>query len=316
MKVYLIYSDSYKKIDEEIKKIISNSLNIIKYDLRVDSLSDAINEANYYSLVNEEKFIIVKSNTLFKNNNKDSDDESKSSSDDVKILEKYLENPSTINTIIFTSYEAPDKRRKIYKAIEKEGKVIGLPALNKKELVYECMNLLKAKGYNADYETANYIVENSYVNYDIMTNELNKIYTLVKNSYLNIELIKDVVSCAITSGVYGYINAIINHNLEGTIKPIKSFEILKIDPTVVLISLFKEIEIIYLMKLGTSDKEIMDYFSKEPWQMNSYHNNINKYSLEELKKIITTLCSYDYQIKSGLLDKSVALDIISLELCE
>ncbi|MBE6156028.1 MAG: DNA polymerase III subunit delta [Firmicutes bacterium] len=315
MNTYLIASESYKLIDYEVEKIIQDSLNVIKYDLRTDTIIDVINEANYFSLTNEKKYIIVKSDSLFKSGKKDSDDE-ENVSKDVKILEKYLNNPSELSTIIFISYEQPDKRKKIFKQIHETGQVIIIPPLNKKDLTYKCMDLLKNKGYIANYDTANYIVENSYVNYDIMTNELEKVFTLLKPGSLSVKDLKEIVSTSLTSNVYTYINAIINRDLELAYKASANFEILKIDPTMVLVMLAKDFEILYMIKNGVDKRALQNHLRKEDWQMNAYMNNQDLYTLNELKKIIIRLNDYDYKVKSGLLDKSVMLDLISLEFCE
>ena len=312
MYIYLIASDSYKQINDQVIKIIGDSSNVIKYDLRSNSLSDVINEANYFSLTNEMKYIIIKSNDLFKVNNK----EEKSDNKDIKLLENYFNMPNNLCTLIFTSLEMPDKRKKIYKEIDSKGKVILIPSLNKKELTYKCMELLNNKGYKIDYETANFIVENSYVNYDIMTNELEKIYTLLQPQKLNIKDLEDIISLSITNNTYNFISAIINRNLKEASDLSQSFEKLKIDPSVVIIMLAKEMQILYMLKDGVTGNEIQNYLHKEDWQMKAYYNNVNLFTINELKKIIIKLNDYDYKLKSGLLDKSIILDLISLDFCE
>jgi len=316
MNVYLIACDSYKIIDAEVNKILQDSLNVVKYDLRTDTLIDVINEANYFSLTNEKKYIVVKSNTLFKATKKQTDTEEEDTNKDIKLLEKYLENPSALSTVIFVSYEVPDKRRKIFKQIQASGGAIVIAPLNKKDMTYKCMELLKNKGYSASYEVANYIVENSYVNYDIMTNELEKIFVLLKPQSLTIDKIKNIVSLSMTNNVYAYINAIINRDLEMAFKTSKNFELLKIDPTMILIMLAKDFEVLYMIKTGVNLKELQAHLKKEDWQMNAYLANKDLYTLNELKKIIIRLNDYDYKVKSGLLDKSVMLDLMSLEFCE
>ncbi|MBE6148702.1 MAG: DNA polymerase III subunit delta [Firmicutes bacterium] len=316
MNIYLVTSDSYKLIDAEVEKILQGSLNVVKYDLRVDSLIDVINEANYYSLTNEKKYIVVKSNNLFKATKKEESNEEDGFNKDIKLLEKYLANPSELSTIIFISYETPDKRRKVFKQIAEKGNAIILAPFNKKDLTYKCMEILKQKGYTANYDVANFIVENSYVNYDIMTNELEKIYVLLKPGLLTIEILKGIISTSLTSNVYSYINAIINRDLDLAFKSSKNFELLKIDPTMVLIMLAKEFQILYMIKNDVNLRELQNHLRKEDWQMNSYIANKDLYTLNELKKIIIKLNDYDFRVKSGLLDKSVMLDLLSLEFCE
>lgn len=313
MEIYLIASDSYKLVKEQIDKIIGDSLNVIKYDLQTSTLEEAINEANYFSLLDEQKFVIIHSDKLFKASKKD--DNKEDTSLDIKPLESYLKNPNDKCSLIFTSYEMPDKRKKSYKLFLEKGHVIVMDPLNKKDLTYKCMDLLKSRGYEIDYESANYIVENSYVNYDIMTNELEKIYTLLPKKRLIIDDLRDVISISITNTSYDFINAIINRDLKKAIVSSQNFERLKIEPAMIIIMLAKEFQIMNLLKGEMSKKEIQNMFHKEDWQMKNYLMNADKYTKKEIKKVIVKLADYDYQLKSGLLDKSVILELLSLDFC-
>ncbi|MGN1379139.1 MAG: DNA polymerase III subunit delta [Bacilli bacterium] len=308
MKVYLIYSDSYKRINDKVNEIVNSSLNVIKYNLNNSTLKDVIEEANYFSLTGEEKYIIVKSNDYFS-----SKKSSEEKNDD--LLLNYIDNPNKNTTIIFTSNVMFDKRKKIYKKINSFNNVIELIPYNKKELVYKCMEILKNYGYIINYETGNYIVENSYVNYDIMLSEIDKINLYFKKGNLSLEEIKKVVSNAISGTTYKYAKAIINQDLSLAFKMQKELEIFKIDPSLCILTLYKEMQIMLLIKQNNDIKNIQYLFGKENWQMDDYKINAQKYTIKEIKKIITKLCDYDYKYKSGLIDKSIILDLISLDLC-
>ena len=105
-------------------------------------------------------------------------------------------------------------------------------------------------------------------------------------------------------------------DLSAAIKSSKDFETLKIDPSMVLVVLAKEFEVLYMIKSGVDIKKIQYHLRKEDWQMKSYIENERLYNMKELKKIIIKLNDYDYKVKSGLLDRSVLLDLITLDLCE
>ena len=308
MKVYLIYSDSYKRINDKVNEIVNNSLNVIKYNLNNSSLKDVIEEANYFSLTGEEKYIIVKSNDYFS-----SKKSSEEKNDD--ILLKYIDNPNEHTTIIFTSNVMFDKRKKIYKKINSFNNVIELLPYNKKELVYKCMEILKNNGFTINYETGNYVVENSYVNYDIMLSEIDKINLYFKKGKLSLEEIKKVVSETMSGTPYKYAKAIINQDLSLAFKMQKELEIFKIDPSLCILTLYKEMQIMLFIKLTNDIKNIQYLFGKENWQMDDYKINAEKFTINEIKKIIIKLSDYDYKYKSGLIDKSVILDLISLDLC-
>lgn len=109
--MYLIYGESFRLIEEEIQKIIKNETNSVTIDLMDSNIEDVLTEATYVSMFEESKFIIVKNALLFTSN--------KEKEEDVQKLLNYMENPVPSTTIIFTTYEKIDNRKKVTKAFEK-----------------------------------------------------------------------------------------------------------------------------------------------------------------------------------------------------
>ncbi len=311
MNVYLIACESFVLMKNEINKIVPSNSNVIKYDLRQNTLDDVLAEASYFSLTNEMKYIIVKGASFFKAGKNDSEEGNK----DAQKLENYMKNYNPNTTIIFACYDMPDKRKKIFKLINNENNYVEIPTLNKKELTYKCMDILKSEGYSTSYDVASYIVDNSYVNYDILMGELNKIFVLLPKTELTMQNIKNIISLSVSNKTFTFINAIIARDLEVACSSIASFERLKTDPIVVVISLAKEMQIYLNLKQGISAKDIQKNYAKEDWMMKNYLAHLDDFTEKELKKIITILNSYDLGLKSGTIDKSVALDLLALELC-
>lgn len=316
---YLVISESYKLLKEEVNSIINDSLNVVKFDLRECSLNEVITEANYFSLTGEMKYIICGIGDLLKSKKKDDEEVEEvpeESNHDLDILESYLAKPNELCTLILTTSEKVDKRKKTYKSITKSGKVIEIPTLNKKELISKAQSILKEHKYFASYEVANYIVENSYVNYDIMTNELDKIFLVVPPKSLTLEDLNGIVNESLNDNIFKYIYAIYNNDLKEASRVSKDFERLKIEPAMLLIVLFKDIEIIYLIKNGMDIGKLKTYLRKEDWQMDAYIKYANNFTLKELKKIIIKLNDYDYKYKTGQIDKSLLIDLLTIDLCD
>ncbi len=116
--MYLIYGESYRLIEEEIQKIIKNETNLVTLDLQESCLDDILTEATYVSMFEESKIIIVK-NALFFTSNKDKEE-------DMQKLLNYMENPIATTTLIFTTYEKIDNRKKVTKMFEKKYKIINV----------------------------------------------------------------------------------------------------------------------------------------------------------------------------------------------
>ena len=103
MNVYLIISESYVYIKNNIQKLIDNHENVIKYDLANTPLEDILFDACSVSLFDNIKEIVI-----------DNSDEIFSKSYINEELTKYLENPSQLSKIIFVCKKI-DKNNIYYK---------------------------------------------------------------------------------------------------------------------------------------------------------------------------------------------------------
>ena len=143
--MYLIYGESYRLIEEEIQKIIKNETNLVTLDLQESCLDDILTEATYVSMFEESKIIIVK-NALFFTSNKDKEE-------DMQKLLNYMENPIATTTLIFTTYEKIDNRKKVTKMFEKKYKIITVGNLSKIDLTNKVRDYLFKNKYKRENET-------------------------------------------------------------------------------------------------------------------------------------------------------------------
>ena len=62
--IYLITSNSYHLIEDEVHKIVGGNP-VSTFDLNVVSISDVLEEASYVSLFDEERYIVVRNASIF-----------------------------------------------------------------------------------------------------------------------------------------------------------------------------------------------------------------------------------------------------------
>ena len=167
MNTYLISSTSYRLLQDEIIKIIKNSSNIIKFDYEEDSFENILEEASYFSLLDEKKYIIVYNANLFSS---DKLNEEKS-----EILLKYFKEPNVNSVLIFTLYRPIDSRKAVTKYIEKNGTIIVKDTPNEREMANIISSLLKKESFKISYGGINYLINNCRNDYDIILSEIEKI---------------------------------------------------------------------------------------------------------------------------------------------
>ena len=307
---YLISAESYRIIDKEIKKIVRES-NYQLLNASKCSIKEIVEEASYYSLDDNKKWLVVSNADFF--------DKGKISDSDNELLSKYLENPNESTNIIFTTLNGSDSRKKIVKSIKNKGKIINIPKMDKRGINSTLTSYLKNFDYTIDYKTINYIMDNSYGNLDIMFNELDKI--MIYYSFPCLIKYNDVVNIVgeeKTNNNFAFVNAVIEKNLKAALKILKSLKIYKVEPTVLVALLAREYRLMYYVKnlynkLGMSG--VINYLSLADWQINKLYNASSKYANKELLSNLVKLCDIDLNIKKGNYDKDISLYGFLLDAC-
>lgn len=307
---YLISAESYRLIDEKIKKIIKDN-NYITFNMSKCSVNDLLDEASYYGLDASEKWIVASNATFF--------GADKLSDEDNNKLFNYLNNPNDRTHIIFTTLNGIDSKKKIVKCIKDKGNLVDIKKLDKRGLNEVLTNYLKNFNYSIDYKTINYIMDNSFKNLDIMFNELDKV--MIYYGFPCIIKYNDVVKIVgeeKTNNNFLFVDAVISKNLNNALKILNNLKIYKVDPTSLVILLAREYRLMYYVKIlykkvGISG--IIDYLHMQEWQVSKLYNNSIKYTDKELLDNLVSLSNIDVGIKKGILDKDTSLVSFLMEAC-
>lgn len=311
MNIHLIVANSYRIIDREIKKIVKES-NFFRINFNKSTISDILDEASYFSFDSTSKIIVVSNADFFGTGKLDEKDSER--------LVKYLENPNPNTIIIFTTMEGIDSRKKITKIIKERYHLINIPAWDKKALRNEALNYLQEKDFNIDYNTLTYILDNTYNNVDILYNELDKLM-MYYNSPCNITLkdVENIIGREVDSNNFHFVSAVIEKDLENSIRIMNNLKIYKVESVTLINLLAREYRLMYYVKKMREDKNNMDDICKnlamQEWQVNKLYNNSLNYTDNELLKNLSELAKIDLKIKSGILDKDIALYPFLLEAC-
>lgn len=311
MNVYLISIESYHLIDLEVKKIIKDN-QVIKYNLNKSNIKEVIEEANYFSLTGEQKYIVVYNADFFGSDKIDEKDS--------EIILNYLKNPNLTTTIIFTTQKQIDSRKKIVKEIKDNYKLIYNAKMDKRALTETILKYVHENEFEIDYNSINYIINNSYNNLDIMFNELDKIF-IYYNFPCTIKLkdITKILGEELDNNNFHFVNAVIEKDLKKSIKIYNSLRIYKVEPTSLIILLAREYRLMYyvskMYQNQISLREISNNLNLADWQIDKLYNNAIHYKEKELLKNLVDLCNLDKNIKKGIWDKNTAIYNFLLEAC-
>lgn len=299
---YLIATDSKTLLDLYFKDKINGKEQVIRMQYPLSSITDILEEANYYSLFEEKKIIIVKNATFFGTE--------KGTEKDIEKLIAYLNAPNLSTSIYFTLYEMADKRKMITKRFIDEKHYVELISPRNYELINEVNRILRK--YHPEDRVAKYIVDACLGNYDLVYNELLKLdLYFKKDDIITMNDIVHIIPSNATDNLFKFVDAVINKKRQEVLHLYEDFQTLKIDPLQLFNLFIREYHLLVYYKLlekkNTSYKEIMGELKLQEWQLNKLQKEATMFHFDDLKDYLILLENIDYKIKSGLYDKNMAL---------
>lgn len=313
MNIYLFETSSRVLLEEQIAKILKDSNNKVIYNAETTNIEDILEEASYVSMFDEMKYVIVKNSSFFGTGKLKEKEE--------QLLLNYLENPYPLCTLIFTTYEAVDNRKKITKLLKEKFCYQKIETPKGLELYNKVASLLIEKKYLAEKDTINYLINACLNNYDLICNEIDKIDLYYqKPTKINLENIKHIISRTMTDNNFKFIDIVINKDLKKAFPYLEELITLKVEPLTLINLLAREYRnMLLLKKLNDehySKKDILSLLQLQEWQYDKTSKNAANYHIDDLKDYLVNLEKLDYQIKSGQIDKVIGLKMFLLDLYE
>lgn len=305
--VYLLFGTKDYSINNEIKKICKNidEMNISRYDLNNDLTSLVIEDAKTISLFGDKKIVIADNANMF----------TASTSKDSELIEDYLKNINEYTDLIFIVHsDKIDARKKITKAIKEKGKIIEFnDDLDAVSLIRRLF-----KDYNIEYSDIKLLIDRVGNNPLIITNEVNKI-KIYKGNDKNItsEDILNLTNKIIEIDVFKLIDYIVRKDKENALELYN--EMLKVneEPIKIIVILANQFRIMYqskeLLKKGYSEKDIASILKIHPYRVKLAIQNSRNYTSEMLLKYLNDLADIDIGIKTGTINKDLALELFILK---
>ena len=304
--IYLISANSYHLIDDELIKIFGDLSDVEIYDYNKTSIEDIITNVNYVSLFNDEKKIVIKNASLFtaKNNI------------DTSLLEEYFNSPNPNSILVFTTYDKVDERKKITKIIKDKYQYINIKPFTFKELIDQIINIFKKKKYNISYDNARYIVNNCLNNYDLIINELDKIFLYYKEPQeILYEDLNNIISKTIDDNNFRFVDLVIDKNIN-SLKVLNDLKMQKVEPLILLSLIAREYRLMLIAKdmyqNNINKLKIAKELKLQDWQIDKIITRSYNYSYKELEDALISLNDLDFNIKRGNVDKYLGLELFIL----
>lgn len=309
--IYILYGLEKILIDREINKIINqsklNSDSITKYDLEETDLNLILDDAETYSLFDDNKIIIVDNAYIFTGK--------KGFEQNIDRLERYLNDPNPNTILVFNIIaDKLDERKKIVKLTKKIGTI-------KQLIVKDVSTFVKTlfEPYEISSQNIELLIKRVGNNSDILNNEISKIKIYKDDDKkITTDDILALTNQIIDTDIFKFIDNIIINNKSLVFETYN--ELIKIgeEPIKIIVMLANQFRLMYqvkgLTRKGYSEKDIAKILDIHPYRVKLALGKSKNFSDDKLLSILNQLANLDEQIKKGEIDKYLGLELFILNI--
>ena len=305
---YLFYGEDKailnKEIDNLKKSLTINEEDIIHYD--IESIYDIIEEAATISMFSPNKFIIIDSASYLSD---------KKENKDINLLEDYFEHYNPNSYLVFISNkDSIDTKKKLVKLISSKG------ITKKTEATEEYLNkyikdYLSLNNYTMSSLDITYFITRVGNNINNITNELDKLMLYKeKDKTITREDITKLTIENIDNPIYDLVGFILKNENKKAIELYNNFIQNGMDAASLIPVIAAQIRLLYQVKRLYNQRKSNDEIAKILEFKNVYRvkyllSDSYYYSEEDLLNYLSHLADLDKNIKLGLVDPKVSLEL-------
>lgn len=303
---YLIYGTDKSRIHKKIEEIKEKLKieEIIKYSLDKDNLEDIILDASLVNMFSSTKLILVDDANIFTTSKKEID---------TKVLEDYLNNYNSDTYIIFEcNQEKVDTRKKIYKKIKELGEIIEIVKPDKKSIKEYILNLAKKNNYVI--EDIDYLTNKIGTDVNNVDNELTKLFIFkTEDKKITNKDIDKLIIPSLEDEIFALSDAVIKNETKRSLDLLEEFINKNYDEMQIIILLANSFRFMYQVKYLSNKNMSSDMIAKElsanPYRVKINLKNCYYYSESDLLLYLKKLADLDKNIKLGLINKNLGLQM-------
>lgn len=303
--VYLITGSNDSVISNTVSDILKqvncDDNNKIIYNLKENTISDVIEEANTVSLFRSNKIILVYSSSIDK-------------LDDEELI-MYLNNYNKDVYLIFI-VEKSDARKKIVKLINEKGISIDSDNVDKSYNKNYVVSYLKDNGYKMNSNVIECFLSRVSDNINDIRNELDKLFIYkLDDKNISLDDVKLITYDNTDNIIYEFTNALLEKDENKAISMYHSFIDSNMAIDYILASIYNSYRTLYQIKELNKNNSIRDISKtigkKEYYVEKMLYRSMN-YNDSELLDIIHTLAMIDKNYKSGLCNPVMEVELFIL----
>lgn len=315
---YILYGTEAFLIDELKQLIVDQALekdslpfNLSQYDLEEIPVEVAVEDAETVPFMNEYRIVVMKNPVFLTGKN-----EKKKVTHNLEKLDRYIDHPSSRSIVIFEAdYEKLDQRKKLVKKLKNAGEFLKFTSVDENNIYDLLKERAGRQGAEFTKDACGRLVQLTGPHLSHLIAEVDKMVLYVGDGGVIDRGIVDLL-CTKTAESSSF--ALVDHVVQGKLD--HAYVILhdlfkqNEEPVKVLALLARQFRIIYQVKvlkqLRYSQGGMAKRLKLHPYAVKVALGQEKHFEKAALLNILSAAADTDFQMKTGKMDKRIALELL------
>ncbi len=320
--IYLFYGREEYLMENYIKGIENKLLaqeerdfNFNEYDLKETTIQEVIANAETFPFMCDKRIVLAR-NALFLTSSR----VSSSVEHDLDAFIRYIHNPPEYTVLILViPGEKPDERKKVVKELKKQGVCIDFQPLREGDLFSWIQREVKKNKVDIQTEAVTALLDLIGNDLRSIQQELSKMTLYVgEGGTITSEVVHLLASRHIDQNIFQLVEYAARKDIEKALREYYDLLLNKEEPIKILVLLARQFRILLQIKImgdrGYSPQQITQSIGLKPFVFKKAYDQARFFTQKELVGILSDLAEEDYRIKSGQVDKNMAIEMFIMSL--
>jgi DNA polymerase-3 subunit delta len=330
--VYVFYGAEQYIVDETVRLIeasvldeASRDFNYSVYDLRETPIQHVLQDAETFPFMGKKR-VVRASQALFLTGAKVP---SGTPEHDMDALLQYVSNPPDYSVLILeVAQDKLDERKKVVKALKKDAIVLECAPLKEEALIDWVVRQAKRYGVGIEQEAAELLIAMSGAGLRQLDKEIEKMAVYVgKGEEITEQIVEQLATRELEHDIFRLIERIARLQIEDAVRMYYDLQRINVgssetkgegEPLKILALLARQFRILLQIKTleprGYSQQQMASLLGIHPYVAKLASEQARAFSEKALKNILHKLAEEDVRIKTGQIDKVLALELFILGL--
>lgn len=330
--VYLFYGEEGYLREQVVGRLIEycrqgggSDFNIDLIDGDTTGPGDIVASAETLPLFAARRLVVVKNPPFFKaarraGREEPAEIEEKPAARGESVLLKYLKDPLNSTILVFNTGEAVDKRKRIFKAVQKAGKAVNFTCLKRNELARLLTQKVDKAGHRFAGRALDELLDTAGPSLQQLSVEFDKLLNYTAQSgVITADDVRRLCPPALEDNIFTIVDAIGARRCGEALSGIKDMLAAKEPPLRILAMIARQFRLLLqvhdLAGRGCPSREIAVRLKMHPYVAQKLAAQCKNYSGESLVRIFQSLLEIDVAVKTGGQEFYPALEHFILKLC-